>query len=420
MQRKILRPDANGVLQVVEVPADYVLQAGEQDVTPDATQPQDTLKPSVEGPVGSPAALPIPEDLLNKIRQEERAKLNSSISRSKTEAEKLRKQVEEAQARAAELEKQKKEAELAALQPSERVQAELAEANRRIAEMEAQTRAEREAAEAQMRAYQLTSYRERAIRHYGEQIFPQTVVGSTEEEIDQAAQASHEAWVREFNAMKAKIEAEVTAKYRSAPAATPPAVYTPPPNAAYVPPPASAAPPSFPTAPNPEPVTPASVAPGMAIPALTGEDAVRSGRWSGEVRAAALAQLRHQQAHNLGSAPRHLVAPPPPHHVPMPNGVVQPVGLPTPPAATAATMALQAMPGTPQAAPQAPQQYAAPTDPASAAAAAVARTHAGANPMIAQNPGAAEALQKAQAAAGGLTPQQLYAQRFANTPPVTE
>ena len=50
---------------------------------------------------------------------------------------------------------------------------------------------------------------------------------------------------------------------------------------------------------------------------------------------------------------------------------------------------------------------------------AVARTHQGANPVIGQNPGGNAAAEAAARAAQANNPQQVYQNRFVNTPPVT-
>jgi len=176
----------------------------------------------------------------------------------------------------------------------------------------------------------------------------------------------------------------------------------PPPNPAYpMPPQMPQAVPQggLPTATNPVPV-----AGGFPqdLRHLTSEEAVRSGRYSGEMREQLHRMIQQMPTGftppNSGNIPRHLAAQvqPPVQYVPQPGGAMQPIGNPTGPAKVQGGVRTQAQE-------------------------AIARTWVGQNPTIGQNVGAASALADAQAYANarGITPEAAFQQRFANSPPLT-
>lgn len=426
MIRRIRRVAADGTVSIVEVAADYVLLDGETEEAP--TEPQQpTAAPATTAAASTPVDVSgIPPDVLNRIRSEERDRVRSTISSSREEAERARQEATQAREQLAEIERQRRAAELESMRPNERQAVELQEAVTRAAQAEAALEAERTANEQRQRGWMLTAYRERVIREYNGELFPQTVQGNTEAEMDAAALASHQAYKAEVARIRAVIAAELAAT-SPVPAATPaspaPPVAIAPHNPAYVAPVAGS--PQFPTVANPEPVTPASNAP-MSIADLTTEEAVRSGRWGGEVRQQAIAQLKAMTPNHqpLGYSPRMQPAAPPVGYTAMPGGVMQPQGIPTvhpnlPHMATPAPAA----PAQPMA-PVAPPPAATPAalTPAQAAVAeaqaAVARTHAGQNPLISSNPAAARALADTRSA--GVDPRAAFAARFQNSPPASE
>ena len=190
-----------------------------------------------------------------------------------------------------------------------------------------------------LRATALVAYRERVLRNYGADIFPDMVVGSSEEELDESADRAHKAFKDMRAQIRADMEKEFASKYGGPPPTTQPTLPASMPTLgspaqafpqAFVPPPN----PSYPVMPqqfglpavtNPEPVA-AGPAP-MDLRDMTSEQAVRTGRYGGEMRERILSQLKGQSPYmpNLGSTPRHVAGLP---QMQMPGGAVQPQGTP--------------------------------------------------------------------------------------------
>lgn len=358
---------------------------------------------------GSPIMIEVDGKELAEYKAEQAAR-----AKAEAEAKKRADDVSRLEAELARRDKEKEDLRVAALP----VQEQMNERMKQIDHQLAQERAERArmATEYQQgfRSLELVAYRERAVRDVPPQV-ARFVRGNSEEEIDQSVDHAKRLYDELVAELKAKVQAETAP---SAPAQAP-ILYAqpvPPPNPAYV---------AFPTVTNPLPVTESTVQP-LSIRELTSEEAVRRGRYSGELREQLLAQVRGVPYQgSVGSAPRQWNQVP---HQQLPNGVMQPAGLPTPqpappqyqqpqyqqPQYTPPPQVLAPMPQFQQQAPQYQQPVSSP------AAEAVARTHNGANPVLAANPGAAEALRTAQQYAqthGIQSPAAAFQTRFQNTPP---
>jgi len=355
-----------------------------------------------------------------KAREEEQAKLRKKIEKEEKERKELQ---AERDAQKAELDKLKaaeKERERAGMKPDERVQAQLRDLEEEVRVAKAAAQTAKDEGAARFRAAELVAYRERVLRQYGDQIISQMVVaGPNETVIDESAKQAHEFWKTNIGAVKAHYEAQIAQLQGQQPAAQPgaqpPGVPAPPANPALPAQPDLSQ--GFPTATNPQQVVETQ---GPDLSQLTSEQAVRSGAYSGEVRAQILANLAGQQNPGmpLGSLPRHMV-PSQPQTVNMPGGVEQPQGHPTGPAAPQGQPQVQphTPPGQqPGALAQNPAAAPPANDPATLARQAVERTHAGQNPTIAATPGAQTALSQAQAT--GQNPQAAFNERFQNTPPI--
>ena len=354
---------------------------------------------------------------------------------------------EDLEARLAARDKADKERQLQALPPDQQVVARMNDLEQQNARTQAElARVQAESAK-QIRQVGLVAYRERALRDVPTEVH-HLVFGETEEAIDQAVDFARQTY--------ADLEAKLAQKFQGAAQQThahlqmqhaphapqfvqgypqhpgqQPVQYmqpaAPPPNPAYVapvPPQYAQAPNMFPTPTNPLPV--ADQAPGeIDLSEMTTEQAVRSGRYGGEMRERVHAALKGQLRYpgSLGSQPRHWSAgQQPANHVAQPNGVMQPQGFPTGPVQPAQ---MYQQPPPPPGHPYAPPPQVAPASPQggarAAAAEAIARTHAGANPVMGGNTGAAEALQSAHQFAqqrGIQSPQQAFGQRFAPSPPI--
>jgi hypothetical protein len=334
----------------------------------------------------------------------------------------------------------------------------------RMAELEAnQRRIQEQAAEQiqglnqRIRYSELALYRTTALKEaisHGAGLIESLVGGSSEEEID----ASIEVAKAEYSRIYSTVEQSVAARYQSQIAAqqasTPqpppmvvqqqvPVYQQPPQNPAYVPqPPPGGGYPTAPAAFQPVPMTDATV----SVSDVTTEEAVRSGKYGGAVRDQLMRQMRQGSGAPpgpLGVQPRQLGAV---QYVTMPNGVMQPQGLPTP-QVVPPQYQQQYPQGVPQGVPQGyqqPPQYQAAAQPQmyvpqapqvpqvsqggdaglrAQALAAVQRTHAGQNPVMSDpsNAGAADAVAASQAFAranGVNGAQAAFQQRFTHTPPI--
>lgn len=383
------------------------------------------------------------QSLLNQARTETRAQVEGRIEHERQERIRLQQEQERSTQELTRLREEMRQRELAGMQPDQRVQAQINDLTSRLEQQAREAQQQQSALQAQLRATTLAAYRERAIRAYGSQIIAEMVTGDSEAAIDSSAHQAHQAWVNMMNSMRTQIQQELGRNAVVTPAQVPqqpqfvpqplPQAVLPPPNPAYVQP--MMVPPGsqvgFPQPVQPLPVADASAAP-FDIRQLTSEEAVRNGRWSGELREQVLAQLRRGQpgAVNLGSTPRHLMAQPPTElpQVQLPGGVIQPQGTPMGPVTSPAAQQFAPHSQVPQVQPQQQQyvqpqqmvvqqpQMVAPNDPRAMAAAAIERTYAGQNPVLAATPGAQEALQ--QALQTGQTAHGAFAARFSPTPPV--
>jgi len=363
---------------------------------------------------------------------------------------------EELEAKLVAKEKAEKEAKLQQLPPDQQVQARMTEMEHQLAQSRAQiVEVQRQSAE-HVRRVGLVAYRERALRDVPEEVH-NLVFGDSEEDIDRAVDNARRTYA-ELEAKLAQRFAGATQQNGAAlqsqhaphapqftqqgfpqhpgaaqpqfvqPAAPPSPYYVPP-----VPPQYAQAPGMFPTPTNPLQTPDPTQQGEMNLSELTSEQAVRSGRYGGEMRdrihGALKGQMRYPGA--LGSQPRHWGGQPMANHVPQPNGVMQPQGFPTGPAQQP-QMYAQPQPQpqyapqpqlAPMPVPQAPVPQAAPPQNAGRAAAmeAVARTHMGGNAVMGDNVGAQEALTQAHQFAqqrGIQSPQQAFGQRFAPSPPI--
>jgi hypothetical protein len=340
------------------------------------------------------------------------------------------------QARMDAADKAAKEAARSQLPPDQQVLSRMTELEHDLAQTRAQVVQVQADATHQVRQVGLVAYRERAIRDVPEEV-AHLVYGQSEAEIDQAVDDATKTY--------RDLEAKFAQKYEQYVPPTPPAYQPPqhfaqpqgyvpaqpPQNPHYVPPvpPQYAAQGGFPTPTNPLPIPDPSVAGEQAnVTEMTSEQAVRSGRYGGEMRDRIHAQLKGNARYpgSLGSAPRHWSAGQQPGHLAMPGGVMQPQGTPMGPVQPAAMPYQQPPPppSNPYAQPQMQQQYApAPVDGHRAAAQeAISRMHSGGNAIANGDSAANNALQAAHQhanARGIASPAQAFGARFAPTPPVT-
>ena len=339
----------------------------------------------------------------DRARTEESRRLTADLERERAE----RRQLEE---RMAAQERTARENEIARLPAEQQVQARLTQMERDLA-AERGARAQLEVnANHQIRQLGLVAYRERVLREVPVDVH-HLVNGASEEEMDQAADSA----VRTYNDLERRLRERIAAERPALPALS---VQAPPPNPAYVaPPPADG---GFPTATNPLPVPAEGGSPQTEVSELTSEQAVRSGRYGGEVREQLHARLRGNMRYQgqLGSTPRHWPTAPVPSMptVNLPNGVQQPMGTPMGPARQPH---MQAAP-SPAPSTSGSRQPPAEGGVRGAAREAIARTHQGGNPVMGENPLAAQALATSQAFAqqrGIASPQAAFQTRFTHTPP---
>jgi hypothetical protein len=359
------------------------------------------------------------EEAVNKARSQERAKLNATLENERQKAADLQRRLDEQAAEA-------RKRELAAMEPVQRLQAELEDQRQMFARVAAESSAAVESTRAEVRAWRLAAHREALLRAYGNEIFPILIVGNTEDELTASAEQSHRQFMQMQQASMAAAAAHFQAlmpqptqqplpqapAYPAAPAVVVPA------NTAY------AAPVPFPTMASPGLNMPAAGAAPQFDPSLFGEAAIRNGSYS-QNRDAILNALK---ANHPGAIPQqHHISPPSPMpYTQAPGGVLAPTGLPgrvpqSPvPQQPASNQFLEAMPRGVQP-PQAPVAYApqeAPVappvaiDPAlSGAQAAIARLEAGST----VDPQAIDAMNQRNATIRkmGVTPAQAFMERFA-------
>ena len=335
------------------------------------------------------------ERRIQKAREEEKRRLYAQIEQEKAERLALEKKL-------AEREKAEKEQKLSQLPPDQQVAARLSELEQRLAAERGEALQRESVLQNHLRALGLVAYRERALQDVPREIHD-FVHGNSEEEIDAAVERAKMLYGSLEQRLRAKMAPPaVPAPQQAVPMAVPPS------NPAFV------AQPQYPVAGFPTATNPLPVAEGMSevdLTALTSEQAVRNGKYGGEMRDRILAQLRGQAANyqsgNPGATPRHLTGV---SYQQMPNGVMQPMG--TPMQAPMPTQMMQ--PPAPVGMPV-PMPSMSEGDPRAAALAAIQRTHAGQNPVMGQQQGAHGALAAAQAYAqqhGIANPAEAFAARF--------
>lgn len=360
------------------------------------------------------------DQIAREAAERGRQEVNAALQAERTQRETLERQLAERDA--AERQRQ-----LQALPPDQQVVARLTGLESQLA----QERAERARMATQhsneIRTLGLVAYRERALRDAPPEVHA-FVNGSNEQEIDAAVDAA----VQTYQAIEQSVEARLQAQ-SGQPQVPPgyvlgndgnyypmeqqqPLIAAPPPNPAYTP--VLRAMPGvngFATPVNAQPLPlSAEEQPGTDVTELTTEEAVRSGRYGGEMRAKLLQSLKGAPySGSVGSNPRHLRAAQP--QTVIPGGGVQPQGFPTGPVQPSQMRSPQVQPV---------QGARLPANNARAQAlAAIQRTHDGSNPVLGENLGAHQALNESQSFAqqrGIQSPNAAFRQRFTHTPPITQ
>lgn len=335
------------------------------------------------------------ERRIQKAREEEKRRLYAQIEQEKAERLALEKKL-------AEREKAEKEQKLAQLPPDQQVAARLSELEQRLAAERGEALQREATLQNHLRALGLVAYRERALQEVPREIHD-FVHGNSEEEIDVAIDRAKSLYGSLEQRLRAKL-----APAQPAPQAMAVPMASPPMNPAFV------AQPQYPVAGFPTATNPLPVAEGLAetdLTTMTSEQAVRNGKYGGEMRDRILAQLRGQagayQPTNPGATPRHLSGV---SYQQMPNGVMQPMGTPM-----QAPMPTQMVQSPSPVGMPAPMPTMAAGDPRAEALAAIQRTHAGQNPVMGAQQGAHGALAAAQAYAqqhGIANPAEAFAARF--------
>jgi hypothetical protein len=358
-----------------------------------------------DGVVARAEAERLQNEAVARARSEEKRKLNDDLERERAARKELEDRMKAAEDRA-------KEAALAALPIEQQNAARLRDLEQNLAQERGARLALEQSSALQIRQIGLVAYRERALRDVPAEVHD-LVAGGSEEEIDQAVDGARNVYSRLESRLRAQLEQEHASRQppvTQPPHAGPQGIPAPPPSPHYVPPPspqAAAGANGFPTPTNPLPVTEGSAQP-IEMSELTSEQAVRSGRYGGEMRESIHRAIRGNTRYPgaLGSAPRHWASNPlaaPMAQQEVPGGAIQPQGHPTGPAAP---------PGAPQ--------LQAPTSARAQAEAAIARTHAGGNPIANGDPTASVALTEGRShltKAGVASPAAAFAQRFTHTPP---
>lgn len=330
--------------------------------------------PTVEPPAPTPEVPPSPapqsegkvytEADLERVRKEEKAKVYSRLEAEKKAAAEAQALAKQAQEEAERAKKAAEEARIAALPVDEQLTA-------RLAQLESDLRAERTKREqieadlqAQARRAQLNDYKSArlaTLRENGVELFEFLVGGENEAAIEEsikiaAAEYQHQSARLRANLEKSpdhqklladaeafrQLQAQATAEVPPAPQAQP----QPQPQYFATPPGAISAPTPTAPAPAPGPTTGPTFDNSM-VAQLTSPDAIRSGEYAAN-RPKLLAYIRQNGQVPPAAVPPRAptmdapAAPPPPApqptqqsvpHSAQPNGVQQPTGLPTPPAA---------------------------------------------------------------------------------------
>jgi len=301
--------DDNGKPTVIEIPDAIVADAGSQDEKKAAA-----------------AANKITAEVAKKVRSEESRKFQKRLDDEKSAREGLERQLKDK-------EEADKQAKLNAMPPDAQIQARFSSLEQEVArERGARLSLETNSTQ-QIRRLELLAYRERALRDVPVDVH-HLVAGQSEEEIDSAVDAA----VETYQKLEAKFRGAAQTAQAGQPGGVPqvqqvPVVAAPPPSPYYTQQPIVMGPGGFPTFTNPVPV-PAPEGPGeQPLSELTSEEAVRSGRYSGELRATLLGKIKGGARYPgaMGSVPRHQQPASPVQYIQLPNGVMQPVGNPTGP-----------------------------------------------------------------------------------------
>ncbi len=424
-----------------QVPRQQLMQQQMQAQTPGEGQPPPNGAPFSAAPpmpAQAPAASSPPAVVVEDARLSREREQREAAQRQVTEERAARERLEAELARRDEAQRA---AALASLPPDQQVVSRLSEVERNLAQERANFQSFRQQQAHEQRAYQLALYRERAVRDVPPEVAGM-VGGTSELEIDASVDNAIKTFQQMEANIRARLESEVQARMATANGYQP--VPIPPPNPHYVP--AYTAHPGaagFPTVVNPAPmVQQEQGVVGMELSGMTSEEAVRSGRYSGEMRNRIHQNLRQSvgQAYPgaMGSTPRHWnqqqIAQPM-QHIPQPGGVMQPQGIPMQPAMNPQQYqqpqqyAQQPQPMMLQQQPQ-PTLTGLPMMPASirqpptaqptmgssnAAQEAIARLHAGQSTVLHENQGAAQQLADANKFAqqrGIASPQAAFSERF--------
>jgi hypothetical protein len=357
MFKRIKRRQADGTFAIVEVPANYVLQDGEelhrddQQPLPAAT----TVTPPQNG--GDPLTAETVQRMIQEARAAERGQLTQQLETERQERAAL-------QTRLNAIEQERVQAHVNGLTPDARRDHELQALREQVAQS-AQSHAQQlQQMQQQLHQSDLAAYREHLLRMYGEAILPEMVLGNSRQELDAAASNSHNM----YNQMRVRFEQETLRRFGVSPQTHTPApqpVYppqTPPvqqvapvptitvPQNPYFVPPQGYGNAGFPAPVSPGAVTnPAESGPNLSD--VTTENAVRSGSYAAN-REAILRSIREggaPQGQALGVTPRYMGS------TVLPGGAIAPVASPMAPVPASAQVAA----AYPQAAPQ-PPQYGAP------------------------------------------------------------
>lgn len=337
--------------------------------------------------------------MIEKARQDEKAKLYGTIEKTKAEAKAQADALEAANRRVKELEALTNKD----LTSDQRLAKQIADLQADIANERKMREESDRQSQARLRQTELDSYKHRRLAEVGiNTLLPDLVGGDSPEMIDASilvAQAERvrlrEQFFTEFQAQHGMNGGQGDVPSAAGVPGVPSQHFTP------------QVPNGFPTQVNPVPVVQESV--DLAtLSAMTSEEAVRSGQYE-QVRASLLANLKKSSpglgGQVLGATPRHMG--PSPTGMPMADiggGVMQPTGFPTGPVRPT-QLNQNATIGNQQG-----------NDARAQAIAAVNRTHAGQNPLLASQQGKAPPgpIPQGDASAASAA----FANRFNPTPPV--
>jgi len=377
-----------------------------QPTTPAPAQTQTPAQDPAQAPSNNPpqdAALTAPDNvvaMIEKARQDEKAKLYGTLEKVKADAKANAEALEAANTKL-------KEMEVIAnkdLTADQRVEARITALQEQIASEKKAREEDAKRHTEENRRIELDSYKHRRLAEVGvANLIPEFVGGDSPEAIDASILVAQ----AEYQRLRQKMFQEFAAEHGTqgtgdVPSSVGGSPVTPSPH--FTPNEAV----GFPSQVNPMPVAEQSIDMNT-LANMTSEEAVRSGAYE-QVRGQLLSNLKQAAGSMggtpLGSAPRHMAVPSNVPHVEGPNGVMQPTGYPTGPVHPASVQPGRA----------APNVGGQPTDPRAAAIEAVNRTNAGQNPLMNQQPGGAPTGPTPQGDAGAAAA--AFQQRFTPTPPL--